>query len=70
MALRLPRSAGERRRAVTGKADISDNGSRDVSCVHFNPTNPRQLVSGSYDETIRMWDVDSGKELMKLEGHR
>jgi WD40 repeat protein len=30
-----------------------------VSCVHFNPTNPSQLVSGSGDKTIRLWDVDS-----------
>ena len=60
----------ERRRAVTSKADIWDNGSGEVNCVHFNPINPSQLVSGSDDETIRLWDVDSGKELMKLEGHR
>ena len=59
-----------RRRAVTSKTDIWANGSGVVACVHFNPTNPRQLVSGSYDKTIRLWDVDSGKELMKLEGHR
>ena len=41
-----------------------------VNCVQFNPTDPSQLVSGSIDKTIRLWDVDSGKELKKLEGHR
>jgi WD40 repeat protein len=45
-------------------------GHRDyVSSVGFNPTNPSQLVSASWDKTIRLWDVDSGKELKKLEGH-
>jgi WD40 repeat protein len=39
-----------------------------VFSVGFNPTNPSQLVSGSGDKTIRLWDVDSGKELKKLEG--
>jgi WD40 repeat protein len=41
-----------------------------VFSVDFNPTNPSQLVSGSGDKTIRLWDVDSGKELKKLEGQR
>ncbi len=28
------------------------------------------LASGSGDKTIRLWDVGTGKELKKLEGHR
>ena len=52
------------------KLTFETNGSGSVNCVHFNPTNPSQLVSGSYDKTIRLWDVESGKELKKLEGHR
>jgi len=27
-------------------------------------------VSGSLDHTIRLWDVETGKELQRLEGHR
>ena len=26
-------------------------------------------MSGSGDETIRIWDAESGQELLKLEGH-
>ena len=29
----------------------------------------RRLVSGSYDRTLRLWDVDSGECLRVLEGH-
>ena len=28
-----------------------------------------RVVSGSFDETIKVWDVDSGMELNTLEGH-
>jgi WD40 repeat protein len=29
-----------------------------------------QIVSGSADTTVRLWDAKTGKELAKLEGHR
>ena len=29
----------------------------------------KQVVSGSYDKTVRVWDVESGAELRKFEGH-
>ena len=29
----------------------------------------KQLVSGAFDKTIRVWDVATGKESAKLEGH-
>jgi WD40 repeat protein len=29
----------------------------------------KKLASGSYDNTIRVWDVETGREVKKLEGH-
>ena len=47
-------------RAITGHSD-------DVKSVSFSPDG-RRIVSGSRDETIRIWDAESGQELLKLEG--
>ena len=41
-----------------------------VTCVQFNPTDASQVVSGSWDHTIKVWNVSDGKCLQKLEGHR
>ena len=40
--------------------------SRAVNCVAFKPDNPNILVSGSHDETIKMWDITSGSILSTL----
>lgn len=32
-----------------------------VFCVNFNPTS-NLLVSGGFDETVRIWDVSRGRE--------
>ena len=40
-----------------------------VGCVAFKPDNSNILVSGSYDETIKMWDITSGSCLLTLTGH-
>jgi WD40 repeat protein len=61
-----PRSAGERRREVT---DMFKNGSGDVNAVAWS-IDGKQLVSGSDDKTVRLWDVDSGKQLKHFLGHR
>ena len=39
-----------------------------VWSVAFTPDG-RQAISGSYDRTIRLWDLATGKELRRLEGH-
>ena len=40
-----------------------------VVSVAFDPSGQR-LASGSYDQTIRLWAVDSGKLLHVLQGHK
>ncbi|ETO02195.1 hypothetical protein RFI_35243 [Reticulomyxa filosa] len=39
-----------------------------ICAVGFSPDD-QIIASGSCDHTIRLWDVKSGKEIMKLEGH-
>ena len=43
--------------------------SENVLCVTFNPSNPKQLVSGSCDHTIRVWDLTTETTLTTLIGH-
>ena len=38
-----------------------------VRCVQFS-TDAKQLVSGSDDKTVRLWDVGSGKQLKQFRG--
>ena len=40
-----------------------------VTCVQFNPRVEGQLVSGSTDKTIKVWNVSDGKCLQTLTGH-
>jgi hypothetical protein len=39
-----------------------------VLTVRFSPDG-KQLLSGSLDNTVRLWDVDSGKTLQTFQGH-
>ncbi|WP_315736957.1 hypothetical protein [Limnospira sp. PMC 1245.20] len=36
--------------------------------VSFSPDG-QTLASGSYDKTVRLWDVPNGRELRQLKGH-
>jgi WD40 repeat protein len=39
-----------------------------VVSVVFSPDG-RRALSGSQDRTVRLWDVESGHELQRFEGH-
>ncbi|KAE9394627.1 hypothetical protein BT96DRAFT_886390 [Gymnopus androsaceus JB14] len=57
---------------LTGHASLNQlvvisHGS-EVYSVAFSPDGT-QIVSGSYDKSVRIWDASTGKEMHKLEGH-
>jgi len=39
-----------------------------VCCVAFSPDG-RRIVTGSWDDTAKVWDAASGKVLLTLKGH-
>ena len=40
-----------------------------VLCVAFDPQKPNILASGSADETIKIWNIESGACQSTLNGH-
>jgi WD40 repeat protein/serine/threonine protein kinase len=48
-------------RRLTGHSDR-------ISCVAFSPDSKR-IVSGSFDRTVKIWDAETGHEMMTLAGH-
>ena len=45
------------------------NGSNLVSAVAFNPKNPGQLASASWDNTVKIWTLEDGQCQQTLQGH-
>ena len=43
--------------------------SSEVSSVAFSPSG-KQVASGSYDQTVRIWDVETGTQITTLKGHQ
>ena len=41
-----------------------------VLCVAFDPQKPNILASGSEDDPIKIWDIESGACQSTLTGHR
>ena len=37
-----------------------------VECVFFNPTDPSKFCSGSHDKSMKLWDVNTQKEIRKV----
>ena len=42
--------------------------SSDVMSVAFSPDGKR-ILSGSQDETLKLWDAETGQETLTLKGH-
>lgn len=50
--------------------DISSKEDKDwITALAVTPDG-RQIVSGSYDNTIKVWDLESGQLLRTLSGHK
>ena len=67
-----PRSAGERRRRPLYMCSLTfqKNGSGQVIACDFAPDGKTVVSASQDDKTVRIWDVESGKCLTTLEGHR
>jgi WD40 repeat protein/tRNA A-37 threonylcarbamoyl transferase component Bud32 len=57
------------KKAMAEKTAVTLKGHSDyVRSVSFSPDG-RQIVSGSEDETLKVWDAETGQEMLTLKGH-
>ena len=54
---------------VTHVTDFLHNGCADVSAVAFNPKKDNEVVSASYDSTIKVWSLADGQCRQTFRGH-
>jgi WD40 repeat protein len=40
-----------------------------VDSIQFHPTAANILASGSSDKTVKIWDIETGKELFSVDNH-
>ncbi|PWN40903.1 WD40 repeat-like protein [Ceraceosorus guamensis] len=64
----VPRPKKEGEKSSTAPLSTLKGHDARVARISFHPTGSH-LVSASYDGTWRLWDVQSGKELLVQEGH-
>ena len=57
------------KKTIFGQLAVLKGHINSVTSVAFSPDG-KKIVSGSYDQTIRVWDAETGKEIIQpLEGH-
>ena len=69
-AIKLPTQAERMNKTIiTGKTFSAEGHDDSVTAVAITP-NGKQVISGSKDNTIRIWDVETGENTNTLEGHK
>ena len=64
----LPKSGGLTENITEPMVDIRGHG-RKVTLLRWNPTAANTLASCSGDQTVKVWDVESGSEAMSFAGN-
>ena len=68
-AERIPVVAIAEDQKLTGEAPLTLKGhTKAVNSVAFSPDG-RRIVSGSADNTVKVWDAATGQETLTLKGH-